>query len=506
MPPKDNGSDADDSIRRYALVGVRIQLRTVTDQVRQVYRAFPQLVTLATAIAALETASHDGDGDGGAEPPVPSQRTQALWAVRGVESSTQRARVKDTRTREPRGGYRVSKGATNPGFSAHDRSVIAARETLKTLAAAADGKLTLDAIARKGRLARQTALYRVRIRIAAGHVRNVGPVSDHVYAITPLGRTSLASGAYASEPVPVLTKPQPAPPVQTKPGKPASPAKRQGSRIMPGERGGGGSPAPGGGSLKSWNLGRDVLLLLDSSPSGADSLSHMAKRLHVTRGAMRHRLGVRLKYGQVRLTDAERKIYEITPRGRKALAADERFPGAGARGEAVVADDEPEPKPAPPALVAGESPSPTGATNATNATGANGSSSANGAQSNGHAQSNGQAARPSAKPAPAPGQQPAARARPWPVKLLEISNLKNWLAGRDVLAVLAEGPSGQSTMHLIAKRLRVSHGGVTKRLQTRIDHGHVRRLDAKIGLYEITPAGRAALAQDRDSRVGAQAA
>lgn len=109
-----------------------------------------------------------------------------------------------------------------------------------------------------------------------------------------------------------------------------------------------------------------------------------------------------------------------------------------------------------------------------------------------------QAPKPSRKKR---GVLPKARPRglqELPATFLEQGPLRSWLAGRDVLAVLAPAPS-PLTVDEIATRLKVPYSTIWHRLQVRTRKGHVHLADASTRAFEITPGGRQALEQDRDS-------
>lgn len=78
----------------------------------------------------------------------------------------------------------------------------------------------------------------------------------------------------------------------------------------------------------------------------------------------------------------------------------------------------------------------------------------------------------------------------------ELGQLRSWLAGRDVLALLSSEPmdSGQ-----ISKRLKLTRGATRWRLKVREGKGHVEQLDEAPDRWGITPEGREALERDMEA-------
>lgn len=76
--------------------------------------------------------------------------------------------------------------------------------------------------------------------------------------------------------------------------------------------------------------------------------------------------------------------------------------------------------------------------------------------------------------------------------------LMSWEKGRDVLNLLAKAPNGLKPEEIGAS-LGLERGTAYYRLKVRERKGHVRFLDQATATFEITPAGKAALAKDQDN-------
>jgi len=81
-----------------------------------------------------------------------------------------------------------------------------------------------------------------------------------------------------------------------------------------------------------------------------------------------------------------------------------------------------------------------------------------------------------------------------------IAQKRSWEAGRALLVTLSDHDGGLTVPEL-AKELKLAKDATRVRLKVRAKHGHVKLIDADKGLWVVTPDGRIALRNDRDSEL-----
>jgi len=99
-----------------------------------------------------------------------------------------------------------------------------------------------------------------------------------------------------------------------------------------------------------------------------------------------------------------------------------------------------------------------------------------------------------------PPAKPTKRRKGTPAAMIKVARAKSWGTGREVLVALAAHDGGLTTAKL-AKELKLSEAALYHRLKVRAKHGHIKLVDPAKRLWAITPEGRTALRNDRDSEL-----
>lgn len=103
------------------------------------------------------------------------------------------------------------------------------------------------------------------------------------------------------------------------------------------------------------------------------------------------------------------------------------------------------------------------------------------------------------KPKLPPKPKPSAKPKRGERNVADYGIARSWATGRPVLEMLAAAPNGV-TVQEVADKFDLEYGAARWRLVVRKRKGHVRVTDEATSTYEITPAGRAALAKDEDNQ------
>lgn len=176
-----------DRMQAYALKGVRGEIDALLARAVQINIDFPELTTLDTTKAALAANMEELDGLTGEDRPASNGQPKPKPTAPRAQPPTPRrgrppkAEAKRKATREDNGG--------SPS-TIQLNAWLVGRDTLAVLDKQPDG-MSLGDIAERLKIRKGTAHWRLRVRIAKGHV--LKDEATGIYTITQSGKAALAT-------------------------------------------------------------------------------------------------------------------------------------------------------------------------------------------------------------------------------------------------------------------------------------------------------------------------